>query len=180
MTAPTVLEFDVPKARSETKTPRIAFRLRDPDGSTEEFTMVMPKLASTAGILALIQDDDLDVQKHGARLAQAMLGLIDYIEPLPPHPEFIDNPDWLDGMDPDEREIENPLAGRPRGRMRIHQRLMDPDDAMDIEYLAPIFKACVQVLFKRPIGPSPASSQPQASDGSGSAEGSLDRLAATS
>jgi hypothetical protein len=161
----TVLEFDVPEKRSDT-VPRMAFKING-----EEFVLKMPKLAPTAGILAMIQDDDLDVRKHGARLASAMLGLIDYIELVPSEPAMITNPAWFDGADDDVAQvIPNPKAGQMHGRLRIHQRLSDPDDGMDMEHLAPIFKMCIQTMFKRPTGPSPESSPQQANGGSDSAE----------
>lgn len=152
-TAP-VFEFDIPVERKE-QVPTLTFAI-----SGEQFVMRRPKLSIAVGLVSLLDDNGiagLDAATAGVKVAEVIWGMVAYVEQQDPEPWVIHEAAWTPRADQTEDDrplVTNPNAGRLRGQARLVQRLRDPQDAMDVIDLAPLFERVSTKLFDRPTGPS--------------------------
>lgn len=164
----TVYEFDIPSERPP-DTPTIGFTIRHEYG-VDAFTLRMPKMSIGLGMINLLEsEDNLTAFDFGLQLARLLWQFVDYVVSEDPEPTYLppEDPD-----DPDAERVENPLGGQRRGRSRLVERLNNPNDALDILNLEPVFRRCVNAMFDRPTGPLPESTAPPVSTGLDSAEAS--------
>lgn len=126
------------------------------DGDT--YTLRRPKMTIAMTMLRLAEgEDSRTVEELGLDLVRLLSGMIAYIVEEKPGP-----------------------AGEIRGRARLMNRLMDPDDPLDLMDLNEPFQQLIQLVFKRPTKPPPASSRSRPSTRNGSGAGSRPKLEKTS
>lgn len=170
----TVLELDIPAARPA-DAPQLQFRIRygpEPD-EVDDFLLNPPKVTVAIGLLDLLDENGIgamSVGQAGVKVAEALWGVVSYVEEQPPQPMLVG---------PDDNPRANPLAGRLRGQARLLQRLRSAKDSMDVIDLLPVFERAIRAMFDRPTGPLAGSSPRPASGGTGSVVGSSEPQDAT-
>lgn len=160
-----VLEFEVPTTRPDV--PQVTFKLNG-----QSFTVNRPKLSIATAMVRLLEQPDPTIGDFGVSLASILQAFTNYVVTVPtPEPEWLDAKQTKPNVWVDSEGKSHKLGGLKRGRSRLIERLQDPDDAMDILELELPFRRVIEVMFNRPIGPSPASSPKQRPAGGRSSRG---------